>query len=147
MCFLEMIDTAGIEEYAAMRDEWIRDGQGFILVYSVTSRYTFEFLQQIHQSVRRIKPDNPTIMLVGNKCDRTQEREVSKADGAALARQFGCEFIETSAKNTQNIERLFINLIRSLRQKKLTKDAIQELHPRRSAKKLEEKESCKCVIF
>ena len=60
-------------------------------------------------------------MLVGNKCDRTREREVSKADGAALARQYGCEFTETSAKTTQNVERLFINLVRSLRQTKDTK--------------------------
>jgi len=55
-------------------------------------------------------------MLVGNKCDKTYEREVSKEEGAALARQFGCEFIETSAKTAQNVERLFMNLVRSLRQ-------------------------------
>ena len=57
-------------------------------------------------------------MLVGNKCDKTYEREVSKEEGAALARQFGCEFIETSAKTAQNVERLFMNLVRSLRQTK-----------------------------
>lgn len=55
-------------------------------------------------------------MLVGNKCDKTYEREVSKDEGAALARQFGCEFIETSAKTAQNVERLFMNLVRALRQ-------------------------------
>jgi len=55
-------------------------------------------------------------MLVGNKCDKTYEREVSKDEGAALARQFGCEFIETSAKTAQNVERLFTNLVRALRQ-------------------------------
>lgn len=55
-------------------------------------------------------------MLVGNKCDKTYEREVSKEEGAALARQFGCEFIETSAKTAQNVERLFMNLVRALRQ-------------------------------
>ena len=57
-------------------------------------------------------------MLVGNKCDKTYEREVSKDEGAALARQFGCEFIETSAKTAQNVERLFTNLVRMLRQTK-----------------------------
>ena len=120
---------------------WIfSDSQGFILVYSVTSRLSFNYLEAIYQSVRRIKEGNPVFMLVGNKCDRTRDREVSKVDGAALARQYGCDFIETSAKTTQNVERLFINLIRSLRQ---TKDTQQE--PHQSAKK--ERELCKCIIF
>jgi GTPase KRas protein len=55
-------------------------------------------------------------MLVGNKCDKTNEREVTEEEGAALARQFGCEFIETSAKTALNVERLFMNLVRALRQ-------------------------------
>jgi GTPase KRas protein len=53
-------------------------------------------------------------MLVGNKCDKTYEREVSREEGAALARQFGCEFLETSAKTAQNVEQIFKNLVRSL---------------------------------
>ena len=81
-------------------------------------------------------------MLVGTGCDRTQDREVSKADGAVLARQFGCDFIETSAKTTQNVERLFINLVRSLRQ---TSDMKSKQEPRQSAKK--EREPCECVIL
>jgi len=140
MCLVDLIDTGGAGEFEGVRDLCIPDGQGFVLVYSVISRSSFELLESNYQSMRRIKPDNPIFMLVGNICDMTQERQVSKADGAALARRYGCEFIETSAKNTQNIERLFINLIRSLRQ---TKDTKQE--PRRSAKK--EREPCKCVIL
>ena len=81
-------------------------------------------------------------MLVGSQCDMTQERKVSKADGAALARQFGCDFIETSAKTTQNVERLFINIVRSLRQTGDTKSKPEE--PRQSAKK--ERKQCNCVI-
>lgn len=84
------------------------EGQGFILVYSIASRSTFERLEKFHHF--------KIIMLVGNKCDKTYEREVSKEEGAALARQFGCKFIETSAMTAQNVEGLFINLVRSLRQ-------------------------------
>ena len=99
-------------------------GQGLILVYSVTSRSSFNFLEDIHQSVRRPKQDNPIFILVGNQCDKTKERQVSKADGAALARQYGCDFIETSAKTNQNLERLFINIasVHSLRQTRQTSD-------------------------
>ena len=89
----------------------------------------------------RIKEGNPIFMLVGNKCDMTLEREVSKADGAALARQYGCDFIETSAKTTQNVERLFINIVRSLRQ---ISDTKPRQEPPQSAKK--ERKPCDCVI-
>ena len=124
---------------------WIlSEGQGFILVYSVTSRLSFDRLDVFHQSILKLERVNPIFILVGNKCDLMQEREVSKADGAALARRYGCEFIETLAKTTQNVKRLFINLIRSLRQ---TKDTKQEPHqePHQFAK--EERKPCKCVIL
>lgn len=116
MCFVEVIDTAGQEEYATLRDQWVREGQGFILVYSIASRSTFDRLEVFRQSVKRAKRGDPILMLVGNKCDKAYEREVSKEEGAALARQFGCEFIETSAKTAQNVERVFTNLVRALRQ-------------------------------
>ncbi|KAK7001087.1 P-loop containing nucleoside triphosphate hydrolase protein [Favolaschia claudopus] len=110
MCFVEVIDTAGQEEYGALRDQWVREGQGFILVYSIASR--------------RVKTGNPILMLAGNKADKLSEREVSKEEGAALAQQFGCDFMETSAKTTQNVERVFANLVRALRQTRNSKPGV-----------------------
>ncbi|KAG8936330.1 Ras GTPase ras2 [Tulasnella sp. 419] len=116
MCFIEVIDTAGQEEYATLRDQWVREGQGFVLVYSIASRITFERLEVFRQSMLRVKGSTPIYILVGNKSDKSYEREVSKEEGAALARRFNCEFLETSARTAHNVERLFNNLIRSLRQ-------------------------------
>ncbi|KAF8203255.1 ras protein [Pholiota molesta] len=110
MCFVEVIDTAGQGVHLILSHEF-----GFILVYSIASRSTFDRLEIFRQSMKRVKRGDPIFMLVGNKCDKTYEREVSKEEGAALARQFGCEFIETSAKTAYNVERLFMNLVRSLR--------------------------------
>ncbi|KAK0208492.1 ras protein [Desarmillaria ectypa] len=144
MCFVEVIDTAGQEEYATLRDQWVREGQGFILVYSIASRSTFDRLEVFRQSMRRVKRGDPIFMLVGNKCDKTYEREVSKEEGAALARQFGCEFIETSAKTAQNVERLFMNLVRALRQTRSL-----EAGPASGSgapPKQKEKKSTKCII-
>ena len=107
-----------VREMLATNLYWQSEGQGFILVYSIASRSTFERLETFRQSMRRVKRGDPIFMLVGNKCDKTYEREVSKDEGAALARQFGCEFIETSAKTAQNVDRLFTNLVRMLRQTK-----------------------------
>lgn len=57
-------------------------------------------------------------MLVGNKCDKQYEREVSREEGLRMAQSFDCEFLETSAKTSQNVERLFTNLVRLLRSSK-----------------------------
>lgn len=54
-------------------------------------------------------------MLVGNMCDRIHDREVSREEGEALAKSFGCGFLETSAKTTHNVEHLFTSLVRNLR--------------------------------
>ncbi|KAJ8084292.1 hypothetical protein PM082_003060 [Marasmius tenuissimus] len=143
MCFVEVIDTAGQEEYATLRDQWVREGQGFILVYSIASRSTFDRLEIFRQSMRRVKRGDPIFMLVGNKCDKTYEREVSKEEGAALARQFGCEFIETSAKTAQNVERLFTNLVRALRQTK----NIEVGQPAGNAVRQKEKKKGGCIVL
>ena len=66
--------------------------------------------------MRRVKRGDPIFMLVGNKCDTAYGREVSREEGVALARQFGCEFIEASAKTAENVKLLFMNLVRLLRQ-------------------------------
>ncbi|KAI0067838.1 ras protein [Artomyces pyxidatus] len=118
MCFVEVIDTAGQEEYATLRDQWVREGQGFILVYSIASRATFDRVEVFRQSMMRVKRQKPIFILVGNKADKQLEREVTREEGITLARQFGCEFLETSAKTAQNVERLFTSLVRSLRQTK-----------------------------
>jgi len=129
MCFVEVIDTAGQEEYATLRDQWVREGQGFILVYSIASRATFDRLEVFRQSMMRVKRQRPIFMLVGNKADKTYEREVSRDEGAALAREFGCEFMETSAKTAQNVERLFTTLVRMLRQTKATEHPASVVRP------------------
>lgn len=150
-----------LEEYATLRDQWVRwvavmlhllawvftiifhprEGQGFILVYSIASRSTFDRLEVFRQSMRRVKRGDPIFVLVGNKCDKTYEREVSKEEGAALARQFGCEFVETSAKTAHNVERLFMNLVRALRQTR----NIEPGTP--GPMKMKEKEKKKCIIM
>ncbi|EJF66483.1 ras protein [Dichomitus squalens LYAD-421 SS1] len=142
MCFVEVIDTAGQEEYATLRDQWVREGQGFILVYSIASRATFDRLDVFRQAMLKVKRQKPVFMLVGNKCDKQYEREVSREEGAALARQFGCEFLETSAKTAHNVERLFTNLVRLLRSTKQQEQGVQG--PVRSPEKEKKR---KCIIM
>ncbi|KAL8933015.1 MAG: hypothetical protein Q9211_006012 [Gyalolechia sp. 1 TL-2023] len=139
-CMLEVLDTAGQEEYTALRDQWIRDGEGFVLVYSINSRASFSRIRKFHSQIQRVKDASSTssptasylsspttagpgareapVMLVGNKSDRVTEREVSTQEGCALAKEMGCDFVEASAKNCINVEKAFYEVVRSLRRQR-----------------------------
>ncbi|KAL6719268.1 RAS1 protein [Lecanora helva] len=116
VALLDVLDTAGQEEYSAMREQYMRTGEGFLLVYSITSRQSFDEIQTFQQQILRVKDkDYFPIIIVGNKCDLDAEREVSRQEGENLARQFGCAFIETSAKSRINVDNAFYNIVREIR--------------------------------
>lgn len=72
-----MLDTAGQEEYSAMREQYMRTGEGFLLVYSITSRESFEEITTFQQQILRVKDkDSFPMVVVGNKCDLEHERKV-----------------------------------------------------------------------
>ena len=74
-----MLDTAGQEEYSAMREQYMRSGEGFLLVYSITSRQSFEEILAFQMQILRVKDkDYFPVIVVGNKCDLEAERKVSK---------------------------------------------------------------------
>ncbi|THU83007.1 ras protein [Dendrothele bispora CBS 962.96] len=134
-CRLEVIDTAAPEKYPTLQNDCFLEGQGFILVYSIASRSTFEWLETLRHSIERtLGNGNFIMMVVGNKSDMVSERKVSTEEGAELARQFGCEFIETSAKTTQNVELPFTTLIRALRQTtKMDNDSVKSKRKKHGA--------------
>jgi GTPase KRas protein len=115
-CLLDILDTAGQEEFSAMRDQYMRGGQGFACVYSITSRSSFEELSIFREQILRVKETNDVPMiLVGNKCDLEDSRVVSSLEGHDLAKSFGCQFLEASAKSRINVEQSFFELVRDIR--------------------------------
>ena len=77
VALLDVLDTAGQEEYSAMREQYMRTGEGFLLVYSINSRQSFEEILTFQQQILRVKDkDYFPIIVVGNKCDLEHEREV-----------------------------------------------------------------------
>ena len=84
VALLDVLDTAGQEEYSAMREQYMRTGEGFLLVYSITSRQSFEEIVTFQQQILRVKDkDYFPIIVVGNKCDLEHERQVS-TEGMSL---------------------------------------------------------------
>lgn len=129
-CMLEILDTAGTEQFTAMRDLYMKNGQGFVLVYSITAQSTFNDLQDLREQILRVKDtDDVPMVLVGNKCDLEDERVVGKDQGGNLARQFNCAFMETSAKAKINVNDIFYDLVRQINKKSPEKKTKQKKKP------------------
>ncbi|XP_053441500.1 ras-related protein Rap-1b isoform X1 [Nycticebus coucang] len=127
-CMLEILDTAGTEQFTAMRDLYMKNGQGFALVYSITAQSTFNDLQDLREQILRVKDTDDVsllsnkyivpMILVGNKCDLEDERVVGKEQGQNLARQWNnCAFLESSAKSKINVNEIFYDLVRQINRK------------------------------
>lgn len=99
-----------------MREQYMRNGEGFLLVYSITSRMSFEEIETFHQQICRVKDrDYFPMVLIANKCDLEADRQVSSQEGKDLAKKYGCQFIETSAKHRINVDEAFYEVVRDIR--------------------------------
>eukprot|EP01120_Amphizonella_sp_Union-15-10_P011832 TRINITY_DN5128_c0_g3_i1.p1 TRINITY_DN5128_c0_g3~~TRINITY_DN5128_c0_g3_i1.p1 ORF type:complete len:211 (+),score=35.51 TRINITY_DN5128_c0_g3_i1:41-673(+) len=114
---LEILDTAGTEQFAPMRELYMRNGDGFLLVYSIDNPNSFNELRSIRESILRVKDTAEVpIMIVGNKNDLESSRKVTTEDGKKLAREWGPSvlFLEASAKTLNNIEAVFVDLVKKV---------------------------------
>ncbi|CAF1063257.1 unnamed protein product [Adineta ricciae] len=135
---LEILDTAGTEEFSAMRDLYVKNSHGFILVYSITSQATFNDLTDFYERIIRIKDTEidgtPPLVLVGNKSDLEDERAVGRQIGQELARRWDCTFLETSAKNLLNVNEIFFDLVRQINRTAVRHGSRFDKDPRSSAR-------------
>ncbi|KAJ2837711.1 RAS1 protein [Coemansia erecta] len=114
-CVIEILDTAGQEEYAAMQDNHIRSGDCFVVVYSVADRQTLQEAKMVVQKIFRTKDtDHVPIVLVGNKCDLPYHT-VETREGMEYARSIHSGFYEASARNNIKIDDVFAQCIRRIK--------------------------------
>ena len=96
----------------------MRGGEGFILVYSVTEKRSFDELRRFKEMIDRVRNYEPVpVVLVGNKCDLETKRQVPKRDGEAMAKEFGCPFYEASAAFRHNVDEVFFEIVKCIRSK------------------------------
>jgi GTPase KRas protein len=112
---LDIIDTAGQEEYKPIRDQYLKRGQGFLLVYAIDSIDSFRAITPLYESILRAKDEDQfPMVLVGNKVDLEQNREVPTQEAKALAEKLKIPFFETSAKERINLVEAFAELVRQV---------------------------------
>ncbi|XP_013147335.1 PREDICTED: ras-like protein 2 [Papilio polytes] len=113
---LDILDTAGQEEFSAMREQYMRSGEGFLLVFSVADHASFDELCKFHKQILRVKDrDEFPMLMVGNKADLEHQRVVSLDEAHALSRQLKVPYIECSAKARMNVDQAFHELVRLVR--------------------------------
>jgi Ras-related protein Rab-6A len=111
---LQLWDTAGQERFRSLIPSYIRDSSVAVIVFDVANRQSFLNTARWVEEVRSERGSDVIIMLVGNKTDLVEKRQVSIEEGDAKAREFGVMFIETSAKAGFNIKALFRKIAAAL---------------------------------
>ncbi|KKY19227.1 putative ras small monomeric gtpase [Phaeomoniella chlamydospora] len=123
------LDTAGTEQFTAMRELYMKQGQGFLLVFSITSSSSLHELQELRDQIVRIKDDeNVPIVIVGNKSDLEDDRAVSRARAFQISQQWGnAPYYETSARRRANVDEVFVDLCRQIIRKDIQADPSKDL--------------------
>ncbi|KAG5462948.1 MAG: P-loop containing nucleoside triphosphate hydrolase protein [Olpidium bornovanus] len=146
-CQIDILDTAGQEEYAAarfrailaklclfcfsvddrgtdpslpqIRDNYYRSGEGFLCVFSICEHESFVHTQEFRDQILRVLDDETVpFILVGNKCDLDHLRKVTQREAEAKAAEWKCSYVETSAKTRKNVEEVYLGLLRKIRERK-----------------------------
>jgi small GTP-binding protein len=119
---VDILDTAGQEDYAAIRDNYFRSGEGFLCVYSIAEDSSgLHNCQELRDQIIRVKDNDDSVpfILIGNKSDLADERrKVPKSAGEARAKAWSVPHIETSAKTRENVDKAFFDLLRIIREHK-----------------------------
>ena len=109
---LQIWDTAGQDRFRAITKNYYKGANGIILIYDVTNLQTYENVKNWIAQIREEANPNVIIYLAGNKIDVSEEEKVVKTeDGQKIADEFNLPFYETSAKNGDNVNKIFEDLV------------------------------------
>jgi Ras-related protein Rab-1A len=107
---LQIWDTAGQERFRTITSSYYRGAHGIIVVFDITDQVSFNNVKQWLQEIDRYACENVNKLLVGNKCDLTNKRVVEYNTAKEYADSLGIPFLETSAKNSTNVEQAFLTM-------------------------------------
>lgn len=144
---IDILDTAGQEDYAAIRDNYFRSGEGFLLVFSITEHESFTATAEFREQILRVKAEEDKIplLVVGNKSDLEDRRQVSVEEARGKAEEWGVQYVETSAKTRANVDKVFFDLMREVRGKKMSENKDKNGKGKNKKNKKSFKERC-CLL-
>ncbi|KAG9355951.1 hypothetical protein JZ751_000795 [Albula glossodonta] len=143
---IDILDTAGQEDYAAIRDNYFRSGEGFLCVFSITELESFAATADFREQILRVKEDESVpFLLVGNKSDLEDRRQVNVEEAKLRAEQWGVSYVETSAKTRANVDKVFFDLMREIRARKM--EDSKEKNGKKKRKSLAKRIRERCCIL
>ena len=117
MIKLQIWDTAGQEKFRTITSSYYKGAHGIIVVYNITDRSSFDNIKGWFSEIEKYASENVNKIIVGNKCDLEEKRQVSTEEGAELARSLGVQFLETSAKDSSNVGESFTRISQEIKGK------------------------------
>ncbi|XP_064646007.1 ras-related protein Rab-8A-like isoform X1 [Lineus longissimus] len=120
---LQIWDTAGQERFRTITTAYYRGAMGIMLVYDITNTKSFDNIRNWIRNIEEVSGTSQHAsadvekMVLGNKCDMNDRRQVSRERGEQLAVEYGIKFLETSAKASINVEEAFFTLARDIKAK------------------------------
>ena len=137
---LQILDTAGTDECGVIREQFYHQCDGYLLVFSVTDRFSLQEIKKIQTDIKRQVPRAIPFLVVGNKMDMS-ERKISSDEGETVASMLGGQYIETSAKYHINVDRVFHTLVRQIQLNK------KQTSKKKCLKKEKQHRNGKCSIL
>lgn len=107
---MQIWDTAGQDRFRTLTSSYYRGAHGIIIVYDVTSKDSFDNVRQWMQEIEKFASENVNKLLIGNKSDLEEQREVSYDEGVELAKKYDIPFLEVSAKNSTHVDDTFTTM-------------------------------------
>jgi len=123
-------DTAGQERFRTITTAYYLTAQGIILTYDVTNPESFGNLKMWAKAIDQHAAKSVNRILVGNKCDLVDKRQISTEKGKELTNEFGIQFFETSAKNATSVEEAFLTLARDIKKRVDAEDGPNIVDPK-----------------
>ena len=110
-------DTAGQERYKAITSAYYKGAKGAFIVYDISRKNTFDSISRWVSDITATADKKITLILIGNKSDLEDQRQVTKEQGEEKAKEFGLAFLETSASSGDNLEKAFSLMINEVYKK------------------------------
>ena len=116
---LQIWDTAGQERFKTITTSYYKGAHAILVVFDITDRDSFDHVRNWMADIDKFAKEGVLRILVGNKCDLAHSRQVTMEEAKEIANKYGIKYIETSAKDTINIDDLFISTAKYLLSKQI----------------------------